>query len=92
MWWWVGHTFAALSPFRPHRRSLRVKYRAIALTESFNSFIHGTPMAWGHLAVAAGWSVAGTLLALRFFCRTPAGEHRTECPSFTAWTTWVCGG
>jgi len=48
-----------------------VKHLANALTESFNPFIDGTPMAWDHLAVVAGWGVFGVFAALRFFRWTP---------------------
>jgi ABC-2 type transport system permease protein len=42
-----------------------------ALQTAFNPFVEGSGFEWGHLAVVAGWGVAGMVLALRLFSWEP---------------------
>ncbi|MFT7648975.1 MAG: ABC-2 type transport system permease protein [Candidatus Poriferisodalaceae bacterium] len=48
-----------------------VKHLAKALTQSFDPFSSGTPMAWSHWAVMAGWGIVGALVAVKKFQWTP---------------------
>src|SRR5215212_5288418 len=54
---WVG-TVGSIFP---------VKHFALALEDTFNPFVHGSGFQWGHLGVMALWTVAGVVVAVRFF-------------------------
>jgi ABC-2 type transport system permease protein len=51
-----------------------IKHLAQALLTAFDPRTSGAGIAWGHLAVVAGWGVAGAAAALLFFRWTPKGE------------------
>ena len=51
-----------------------IKHLGQALTESFNPFIEGTPMPWGHWAVIAGWGLFGLAATVAGFRWTPWGS------------------
>jgi ABC-2 type transport system permease protein len=51
-----------------------VKHLAEALLEAFDPATTGVGIAWGDLAVVAGWGVAGLVAALLWFRWTPKGE------------------
>lgn len=51
-----------------------IKHLGQALTESFNPFIEGTPMPWGHWAVIAGWGLFGSAVTVVWFRWTPWGS------------------
>jgi ABC-2 type transport system permease protein len=57
-------TFAGLFPIR---------HFFLAFFSSYNPALSGSGLEWGHLAVVAGWGLAGLLLAIRFFRWTPRG-------------------
>ena len=50
-----------------------IKHMSLALGQTFDPIIVGTPMAWGHLTVVAGWGLAGAVVAARMFSWTPKG-------------------
>src|SRR5919112_653536 len=54
---WVG-TVGSIFP---------VKHFALALEDTFNPFVHGSGFQWDHLGVMALWTVAGVVVAVRFF-------------------------
>jgi ABC-2 type transport system permease protein len=51
-----------------------IKHLSEALLEAFDPRTTGPGIAWGDLAVVAGWGVAGLVAALLFFRWTPKGE------------------
>ncbi|MFT7600792.1 MAG: ABC-2 type transport system permease protein [Acidimicrobiales bacterium] len=51
-----------------------IKHLGGALQESFNPFIEGTPMPWGHWAVIAGWGLVGAIVSVTRFRWTPWGS------------------
>ena len=50
-----------------------IKHLSLALGQTFDPVIDGTPMAWKHWAVIAAWGAFGTLVAVRRFSWTPRG-------------------
>lgn len=48
-----------------------VKHLSEAMQTAFHPFETGPGFEWGHLAVVAGWGLAGVLVALRFFSWEP---------------------
>ena len=54
---WVG-TVGSIFP---------VKHFAVALETTFNPLQHGSGFQWGHLGMLALWTVAGVVVAVRFF-------------------------
>lgn len=50
-----------------------IKHLGQALTESFNPFIEGTPMPWGHWAMVVGWGLFGAAVTATRFRWTPWG-------------------
>lgn len=50
-----------------------IKHLSLALGQTFDPVIEGTPMAWGHWVVIAAWGVFGTAVAMRYFRWTPRG-------------------
>ena len=55
-------TFASLFPIRPFFQAFLTAYDPLTQGAGFD---------WGHLAVVAAWGVAGILVAMRFFRRSP---------------------
>ena len=51
-----------------------VRHLALALLDAFDPVTKGAGIDAGHLAVVAGWGLAGALIALRTFRWTPRGE------------------
>lgn len=50
-----------------------IRHFFLAFFSSYDPAVSGAGFEWGHLAVVAGWGLAGLLLALRFFRWTPRG-------------------
>jgi ABC-2 type transport system permease protein len=64
---WVG-TVGSVFP---------VKHFAVALEHTFNPLVGGSGFQWGHLAMLGLWTVAGVLVAVRFFrWEPPVGSPR----------------
>jgi ABC-2 type transport system permease protein len=70
---WVG-TVGSIFP---------VKHFAVALEGTFNPFVHGSGFQWGHLGIMALWTLAGVVVAVRFFrwepkVGAPTGGRRSR--------------
>lgn len=50
-----------------------IKHLSLALAQTFDPIIEGTPMAWKHWVVIAAWGAFGALVAVRRFSWTPRG-------------------
>ncbi|MDG2114989.1 MAG: ABC transporter permease [Actinomycetota bacterium] len=50
-----------------------IKHLSLALGQTFDPVIVGTPMAWGHWAVITAWGLLGGAIAARRFRWTPRG-------------------
>jgi ABC-2 type transport system permease protein len=53
-----------------------LKHLANAMAQAFDPTVGGWGFAWGHLAVAAAWGVAGLLVAVARLRFDPGGDHR----------------
>jgi ABC-2 type transport system permease protein len=51
-----------------------IRHLVLALLDAFDPATKGAGIDWGHLAVVAGWGIAGLLVAMRTFRWTPRGE------------------